>query len=97
MARPDQAPDKPRIQEAEEPTMADPNQSLDSRRIAREQEARLAASSLIGLNAAKPFIQFHASMLRVISETCEIMANNYEKGLEAFGAAIEQRSRQSHQ
>jgi hypothetical protein len=36
--------------------MAD--QSLDARRIAREQEGRMAASASIGLNAVKPFIQF---------------------------------------
>src|SRR5207244_827599 len=45
--------------------MAD--QSLDARRIAREQEGRMAASASIGLNAVKPFIQFQPSMIRVFA------------------------------
>ena len=77
--------------------MAEPNQSLDSRRFQREQEARLAATSLIGLNTVKPFIQFQTSMLRMLSESCEIMARNYEQGLEAFGTAVEQRQQSTHQ
>ena len=37
--------------------MSDVNESLDARRIARDQESRIAASTLIGLNAAKPFVE----------------------------------------
>jgi len=72
--------------------MAD--QSLDARRIAREQESRLAATASMGINAAKPFIQFQTSMLRLWADNFELAARNYERGLEAFGIAIEQQ--QSH-
>jgi hypothetical protein len=70
--------------------MADASQSLDARRIAREQESRIAASASMGLNAAKPFVQFQTSMLRLWADNFELLARNYEKGLEAFGATIEQ-------
>ena len=46
--------------------MAD--QSLDARRMAKEQEGRMAASASIGFNAAKPFVQFQISMMRVFAE-----------------------------
>jgi hypothetical protein len=72
--------------------MSDVNESLDARRIARDQESRIAASTLIGLNAAKPFVEFQTSMLRLFADNCELAARNYEKGLEAFGNVIEQQS-----
>jgi hypothetical protein len=72
--------------------MAD--QSLDARRMAREQESRIAATAAIGINAAKPFVQFQTSMLRLGAENFELAARNYERALEAFGLAIEQQSRQ---
>lgn len=72
--------------------MADANQSLDARRIAREQESRIAASASMGLNAAKPFVQFQTSMLRLWADNFEMLARNYEKGLEALGGTIEQQT-----
>jgi len=63
-------------------TMAD--QSLDARRIAREQEERMAASADIGFKAAKPFVQFQTSMMRLFAENMEQAARNYEKSFEAF-------------
>jgi hypothetical protein len=72
--------------------MSDVNQRLDARRVARDQESRIAASTLIGLNAAKPFVEFQTSMLRLFADNCELAARNYEKGLEAFGNVIEQQS-----
>jgi hypothetical protein len=71
--------------------MTDPNQSLDARRIARDQESRLAAAAVVGLNATKPLLQYQTSMLRLWADNCELIARNYEKSLEAFTAAIEQR------
>jgi hypothetical protein len=70
--------------------MAEADQSLDARRIARDQESRIAASTLVGLNAAKPFIQFQTSMLRLWADNFELVARNYEKGLEAFGVIEQQ-------
>jgi hypothetical protein len=69
----------------------DANQSLDARRIARDQESRLAAAAVVGLNATKPLLQYQTSMLRLWADNCELIARNYEKSLEAFAAAIEQR------
>jgi hypothetical protein len=61
--------------------MAD--QSLDARRIAREQEERVAATADIGFKAAKPFVQFQTSMMRLFAENMEQAARNYEKSFEA--------------
>ena len=75
--------------------MVEPNQSLDSRRLAREQEARIASTSMIGFNAIKPLVAFQTSLLRVFSENCEIMALNYEKNVESVGTFIEQHLQQT--
>jgi len=48
--------------------MADANQSLDARRMAREQEGRMAATAF---NVAQPFVQFQTSMLRMFAENIE--------------------------
>ncbi len=77
--------------------MAEANQSLDTRRIAREQEGRIAATASIGLSAAKPFIQFQTSMLRLWADNFELVARNYEKGLDAFSTAIEQQQSPTRQ
>ena len=43
----------------------------------------------MGMTAIKPFIEFQATMLRMCSETCELMAKNCEKGLETFGKTMD--------
>jgi len=73
--------------------MAD--QSLDARRIAREQEDRIAAAKAVGLNAVKPMIQFQASMVRLWADNIETFARNCEKGLETFSSAIEEQSKRA--
>jgi hypothetical protein len=75
--------------------MTDANQSLDVRRIARDQESRIAATASMGLNAAKPFVQFQTSILRLWADNFELAARNYEKGLEAFSTVIEQQNTNS--
>jgi hypothetical protein len=75
--------------------MTDANQSLDMRRIARDQESRIAATASMGLNAAKPFVQFQTSILRLWADNFELAARNYEKGLEAFSTVIEQQNTNS--
>jgi hypothetical protein len=70
--------------------MAD--QSLDARRIAKEQEGRMAASASIGLNAVKPFVQFQTSMMRVFAENIEQAARNYERNFDAVSNIIAQQS-----
>jgi hypothetical protein len=68
--------------------MAD--QTLDARRIAREQESRIA----FGMNAVKPMIQCQASMLRIWVDNMELFVRNYEKGVETLCTTIdEQRQR----
>jgi hypothetical protein len=62
----------------------DVNQSLDSRRLARDQDSRIAATASIGLNAVKPFVQFQTSMLRLFADNCELIAHNYETHLNAL-------------
>ena len=75
--------------------MTDANQSLDMRRIARDQESRIAATASMGLNTAKPFVQFQTSILRLWADNFELAARNYEKGLEAFSTVIEQQNTNS--
>ena len=72
--------------------MTDANQSFDARRMAKEQEGRMAASASIGFNAVKPFIQFQISMMRVLAENIDQAARNYEKSFEAVSNIIAQRS-----
>jgi hypothetical protein len=77
--------------------MADANQSMDARRIAREQESRIAAAAAVGLNAAKPLFQYQTSMLRLMADNFELLARNYERGVEAFTGAVEQQNYQARQ
>jgi hypothetical protein len=77
--------------------MADANQSMDARRIAREQESRIAAAAAVGLNAAKPLFQYQTSMLRLLADNFELLARNYERGVEAFTGAVEQQNYQARQ
>ena len=75
--------------------MAD--QSMDARRIAREQESRLAAATAVGLNAVKPVFQYQTSMMRLMADNFELMARNYERGIEAFATAVEEQHEQARQ
>jgi hypothetical protein len=75
--------------------MTDANQSFDARRMAKEQEGRMAASASIGFNAVKPFIQFQISMMRVFAENIDQMARNYEKSIETVSNVITQHGSES--
>jgi hypothetical protein len=77
--------------------MAETNQSLDARRMARDQESRIAAAAAVGLNAAKPLFQYQTSILRLWADNFEMVARNYENGVEAFTNAIEQQHYQTRQ
>ncbi len=70
-------------------------QSFDARRLARDQEGRLAAAAAVGLNATKPLFQYQTSMLRLWADNCELIARNYERGLEALSTAVEQQAANS--
>ena len=69
-------------------------QNFDPRRMARDQETRIAAAATVGLNAMKPAMQFQVSVLRLMIENMEAFARNYERGLETFTSAIEQQATQ---
>lgn len=72
--------------------MAD--QSFDARRIARDQEGRVAAATTVGLNAMKPVMQFQVSVLRLMADNMETFARQYERGLEMFTSTVEQQAGQ---
>jgi fumarate hydratase class II len=69
-------------------------QSFDARRIAREQEGRIAAATTFGLNAMKPVMQFQVSILRLMADNMEMFARNYERGLETLTSTVEQQAQQ---
>ena len=71
------------------------SQSFDARRMAREQERRMAASASIGLNVAQPFIEFQTSMLRVLADSFEQAAHNYQKSFEAVSNIVGQQRSQN--
>jgi hypothetical protein len=73
------------------------DQSLDARRMARDQESRIAAAAAVGLNAAKPLFQYQTSMLRLLADNVELVARNYELGIDALTTAIEQQHHQARQ
>lgn len=72
--------------------MAD--QSFDARRIARDQEGRIAAATTVGLNTMKPMMQFQVSLLRLMADNMETFARNYEQGLETLTSTVEQQAGQ---
>jgi hypothetical protein len=61
-------------------------QTFDARRMARDQESRMAAAAAVGLHA----IKYQASFLRMWADNAELLARNYEKDLETFSSAVEE-------
>ena len=71
------------------------DRTLDAHHLAREQQRRVTASTAIGLNAIKPVMQFHVSMLRLWAKSIEGFADNYENGVEkAASSAVKEHSEQ---
>ncbi len=68
------------------------DQSFDARRMAREQENRIAAAAAVGASALKPLFQFQASLMRLWADNIEFVARNYERGLDTFSSTVEQTS-----
>lgn len=68
------------------------DQSFDTRRMAREQEHRIAAAAAVGLNTFRPLLQYQTSIVRLWADNCELVARNFERGLDAFSLAVEQQS-----
>ena len=50
----------------------------------------IATAPIVGLNATKSILEYQASVLKLWAENCDLMARNYEKGLEAFRFATGQ-------
>jgi hypothetical protein len=59
-------------------------QTFDARRMARDQESRVAAAALVGLHA----IKYQASFLRIWADNAELFARNYERDLETSSAPL---------
>jgi hypothetical protein len=72
-------------------------QSLDARRMAQDQQSRIANAIVLGLNAGRPFLQYQPSMLRLMADYFELMAHNYERGIEVFTGAAEQQTHEARQ
>jgi len=69
------------------------DRTLDTHRVAREQQRRVTAATAIGLNALKPVVQFQVSMLRLWAKSIERFADNYENGREKMASsAVEEHS-----
>jgi hypothetical protein len=60
-------------------------QKFDARRMARDQESRVAAAALVGLHA----IKYQASFLRIWADNAELFARNYERDLETYSSVVE--------
>lgn len=68
--------------------MAD--KSANSDRFVREPQRRIAAATVIGMNALNPIMQFQVSMLRMWADSIERFAGNYKNGLEETATAVEE-------
>jgi hypothetical protein len=65
-----------------------PDQGFEARRIAREQERRVAAAAAVGLDAIAPVLQFQISALRIWANNIELLMHNCERGVESFSSSI---------
>jgi hypothetical protein len=74
--------------------MVDRNETFEPGHFAREQQKRIAAAACMGLNAAKPILEFQVSMLRLWANNVEMVARNCEKGLETFSTTVEKEVQQ---
>lgn len=73
------------------------NQTLDSRRIVRDTEARIAAASSAALSSAKPFVEFQTSIMRLWANNCELLARNVERNFETVLGMTGGTDREQHQ
>jgi len=76
--------------------MSESDRVLDTAHLAREQETRIVAAACIGLNAAKPLVEYQSSLLRLWADNVEVAARNYENGFETVRTLM-QRQFQSGQ
>lgn len=57
----------------------EPNHTLDERRLARDQEVRIAEQMAMIISLWRPLIQFNAAILRAYAEGIEAIAINLDK------------------
>lgn len=69
--------------------------SLDSRRLAREQENNLTEFTNFGIGMAKPLAQYQMSILRLWVDSFGMFVNNIEKNFAMFDDMLEQRAQPS--
>jgi hypothetical protein len=74
--------------------MAEPNQSVAEPQTCGEHVRGVGRFANIALTAAKPLLQYQASMLRLWAGNCELIARNLEQDLEAISSASDQQSRE---
>ena len=70
--------------------MADKTPSANG--LAGDQQRRITAATAIGMNALKPIMHFQVSMLRMLANSIERFAGNYEKGLEETATTVGEQS-----
>ena len=73
--------------------MAD--QSMDALRT--EQGGRIAAAAAVGFNVTKPLFRYQTSLLRLIANNFELLARNYERGMEVFSDTIAEQHHQARE
>jgi hypothetical protein len=66
-----------------------PDTTLDTRRLARENESNLADATNVGFNLLKPYMQFNAAGLRFYADACSSMVSNFEKIADSWISTIE--------
>jgi len=64
----------------------------DASRFARDQQRRITEATAIGMNVLKPIMHFQVSMLRMLANSIERFAGNYEKGLDETATTVEEQS-----
>ena len=69
---------------------------IDTNRVVRDPQRRMAAATTMGMNALKPIIHLQISMLRMWADSIERFAGNYEKGLDETAATVEEHSDKEH-
>lgn len=62
-----------------------PDNTLDARRITRDQQTSVTTSVKMAANAMKPVIGFQVAMMRAATQNMELIAEHVEKALESFG------------
>ena len=69
-----------------------PGNTINANRFTRDPQRHTTAATAIGMNALKPIVHLHVSMLRMWAVTLDRFAGNYEKALEETATSADQQS-----